>query len=89
MTTQDAIKQALDSLSPSLLEIEDESHKHAGHAGNTGGGHYNLLIVSEAFSGLSPLQRHRLVFEKVDALMKNQIHALSIRAQTPSEFQAR
>lgn len=85
MSTIDNIKHALQSLNPTHVEIEDDSAKHAGHAGNTGGGHYNLLIVSEQFEGLSLIQRHRLVFEHVDALMQSQIHALSIKAKTPTE----
>ncbi|SFK12015.1 BolA family protein [Methylophaga sulfidovorans] len=87
MSTIDEIKTALQSLSPELIDIEDDSDKHAGHAGNTGGGHYNLLIVSEAFSGLTLIKRHRLVFEQVEPLMKSKIHALSIQAKTPSEYQ--
>lgn len=86
MSTVEAIKQALASLKPELIDIEDDSASHAGHAGNTGGGHYNLLIVSQAFEGLSLLQRHKLVFAQVDELMQSQIHALSIRAKTPAEF---
>lgn len=86
MSTVEAIKQALATLEPELIDIEDDSASHAGHAGNTGGGHYNLLIVSQAFEGLSLLQRHKLVFAQVDELMQSQIHALSIRAKTPAEF---
>jgi BolA protein len=86
MSTVEAIKHALATLEPELIDIEDDSTSHAGHAGNTGGGHYNLLIVSQAFEGLSLLQRHKLVFAQVDELMQSQIHALSIRAKTPAEF---
>lgn len=86
MSTIDNIKHALQPLNPSHIEIEDDSAKHAGHAGNTGGGHYNLLIVSEQFEGLSLIQRHRLVFEHVDDLMQSQIHALSIKAKTATEI---
>lgn len=87
MNTIDEIKTALQTLSPEVIEIEDDSDKHAGHAGNTGGGHYNLLIVSDAFTGLSLIKRHRLVFEQVETLMKSKIHALSIQAKTPAEYQ--
>ncbi|MAX52955.1 MAG: transcriptional regulator [Methylophaga sp.] len=86
MSTIDDIKTALQALSPELIEIEDDSDKHAGHAGNTGGGHYNVLIVSNAFSGLTLIKRHRLVFEQVESLMKSKIHALSIQAKTPAEY---
>lgn len=86
MNTIDAIEQALETLAPELIEIEDDSASHAGHAGNTGGGHYNLLIISEAFQGLSLIQRHKLVYAQVGDLMERDIHALSIRAKTPAEF---
>jgi BolA protein len=86
MSAIDAIYNAMQALKPELVEIEDDSAKHAGHAGNTGGGHYNMLIVSPAFEGLSLIKRHRLVFAEVDDLMQSQIHALSIRAKTPSEY---
>lgn len=86
MNTIDAIEQALQTLAPELIEIEDDSASHAGHAGNTGGGHYNLLIISEAFQGLSLIQRHKLVYAQVGDLMERDIHALSIRAKTPAEF---
>lgn len=86
MTTQDDLTARLQTLAPSKLEIIDESHLHAGHAGNTGGGHFRVLIVSEQFTGLLPLKRHRLVFAAVGELMQNQIHALSIDAKTPAEY---
>ena len=86
MNTIDTIKQALQTLTPVLIEIEDDSASHAGHAGNTGGGHYNLLIVSEAFDGLPLIQRHKRIYEQLGDLMQRQIHALSIRAKTPAEY---
>lgn len=88
MNTQDELKKRLQTLAPVKLEIIDESHLHAGHAGNTGGGHFNVLIVSEQFAGLLPLKRHRLVFDAVGDLMQQQIHALSIQAKTPAEYNA-
>ena len=86
MTTQDELTARLQTLAPSKLEIIDESHLHAGHAGNTGGGHFKVQIVSEQFAGLLPLKRHRLVFAAVGDLMQQQIHALSIEAKTPAEY---
>lgn len=86
MNTQDELNKRLQTLAPVKLEITDESHLHAGHAGNTGGGHFNVLIVSEQFAGLLPLKRHRLVFDAVGDLMQKHIHALSIQAKTPAEF---
>lgn len=86
MNTQTELTKRLQTLEPAKLEIIDESHLHAGHAGNTGGGHFNVLIVSEQFEGLLPLKRHRLVFDAVGDLMQQQIHALSIQAKTPAEY---
>lgn len=71
------------------LEVADESHLHAGHPGaREGGGHFRVLVVSEAFSGRPPLQRHRLVYDAMgDAMRRDTIHALSIRALTPQEHE--
>ena len=84
--TRSALHAALTALKPTVLDIQDESHLHAGHAGNTGGGHYNIVIVSEAFAGLTLIKRHRLVYDTVGDLMKTAIHALSIKAKTPTEY---
>ncbi len=89
MTRQQAIELALVSLSPTVLSIQDESHKHAGHAGaQDGRGHFKLQIVSEQFTGLSILKRHQLVYQALAELLKTDIHALSIQAKTPSELSA-
>lgn len=86
MMRQQAIELALASLSPTVLNIQDESHKHVGHAGaQDGRGHFKLLIVSEQFTGLSMLKRHQLVYQALAELLKTDIHALSIQAKTPSE----
>jgi BolA protein len=75
-----------EALAPQSLNIIDESAKHAGHASAGGGGHFIVEIVSDAFQGKTPLQRHRLVYDVLDEAMKsNEIHALSIRASTPAE----
>jgi BolA family transcriptional regulator, general stress-responsive regulator len=80
------IRAALAPLQPVSLAVIDESHKHAGHAGaRDGRGHFSVEIVSEAFSGLAPLARHRRVYDAVGSLMQTDIHALSIKARTPSE----
>ena len=85
--TIDALKSALSSLKPTHLEIQDDSALHAGHAGNTGGGHYTVMIVSEAFNNLPLIKRHRLVYDAVDSLMEQAIHALSIQAKTSAEYE--
>ena len=80
-------EQLLDVLEPELLEIEDESHLHEGHAGaRDGRGHFRVTVVSEAFTGLSRIARHRLVYEAVGTLMETDIHALTIQAFSPGEI---
>jgi BolA protein len=78
------IREALQVLAPSRLEIVDESHRHAGHEGaRDGRGHFAVEIVSEEFRGLAPLARHRKVYEAMGELMQTDIHALSIKASAP------
>ena len=78
------IRSALQVLAPSTLVIVDDSHRHAGHEGaRDGRGHFTVEIVSEAFVGMAPLARHRLVYEAVGDLMQTDIHALSIKASAP------
>ena len=73
------------ALSPTALEIVDESHKHVGHAGaRDGRGHFAVKVTSERFTDLRPLQRHKLVYEAVGDLMDTDIHALSIETSTPA-----
>ena len=75
-----------DGLRPDQLEVLDDSHRHAGHAGAADGrGHFTVLIVSQRFAGLGTLQRHKLVYEVVGDMMTTDIHALSIRALAPGE----
>ncbi len=74
------------ALAPLSLEVTDDSHKHAGHAGARGGqGHFGVDIVSAAFVGKLPLARHRLVYAALGEMMQTDIHALAIRARTPDE----
>ena len=74
-------------LNPTVLDITDDSHLHAGHAGAaSGGSHYSVKIVSEKFAGLTLVMRHRLVYDAVHEMInKAEIHALAITAQTPAE----
>jgi len=73
-------------LQPEMLEIEDESRLHAGHAGaRDGRGHFRVTVISPAFAGLSRIARHRLVFEALDELMETDIHALAVQAFSPDE----
>jgi BolA protein len=82
----DEMRLRLDALAPSILEIEDESHLHAGHEGaKGGGGHYRMHIVTAAFAGKSTLERHRMVYDALGPLMRREIHALSMHARAPGE----
>ena len=85
----EAIRAVLhESLQPELLEIYDDSASHAGHAGaQSGGGHFYATIVADAFEGKTPVQRHQLVYRALGDLMRSEIHAISIKAFTQSEYQ--
>ena len=85
-TTVTLLRERLAALQPLEIEIEDDSHRHAGHAGaRDGGGHYNLRIVSAAFAGKGTVARHRLVYDAAGDLMRGPVHALAIRALAPGE----
>ena len=86
MSVIDAIRARLATLDPVVIEIVDESAKHAGHVGAaSGGGHFRLAIVSPRFTGCRTMERHRLVYDALGSLMKREIHALSIIARSPDE----
>jgi BolA protein len=86
MNAQDRMRQRLAALAPESLEILDESGQHVGHAGAQGGGHYQLIIVSQLFSGKPLPARHRMVYEALAPMMRNDIHALAIKAYAPDEI---
>ena len=66
--------------------MQDESHRHRGHAGAAdGGGHFNVRIVSTAFAERNRLTRHRLVYDALRDELESEIHALSVKALTPEE----
>jgi BolA protein len=67
------------------LEVIDESHLHAGHAGAREGSHLRVRLVSARMAGLNRVARHRLVYEALGALMRQGIHALAIDARAPGE----
>lgn len=84
---QETIEGRLKTLQPQVFEFYDESHLHAGHAGNRGGGHYAVLLVSEVFDGVSRLNRQRMVKDLLQDLFSDGlIHALSVKAVTPEEY---
>ncbi len=76
-------------LKPTELLIKDQSQLHAGHEGaRDGKGHFDVTIVSEAFEGLNLIRRHRIVYDALSKLLETDIHALRIKALTPSEHQS-
>lgn len=78
------------ALAPDLIEIEDESHRHAGHAGSRPGGetHFRVRIVAAAFRGLGRVERQRLIYDALALELAGGVHALSLTAQTPEEARA-
>jgi len=77
------------AFAPDVLQIEDESAQHAGHAGAAaGGGHFRVLIVSESFRGQDLVGRQRAVYAVLGDAMRVRIHALALRALTPEEWEA-
>ena len=82
-----AIRNKLAQLRPVSMELVDESNQHIGHAGArpSGGSHWQLTIVSEAFRGKSAVARHRMVYEALGDLMEQDIHALRIEALAPEQ----
>lgn len=85
---EDTIRERLRPLSPSAVDLADDSAEHAGHAEATrhGGGHFSLTVVSEAFVGQSRVRRHQSVYALLSDLIPRRIHALSLRTLTPDEF---
>jgi len=86
-TRMERIRARLEAaLTPVECVLEDDSASHRGHAGAaSGGGHYNVRIISSKFEGLRLVMRHRLVYDSVHDMMHNEIHALAIVALAPSE----
>lgn len=88
MRTADLIaKKLTEALVPESLKVEDESHRHEGHAGHRPGGetHFRVYIVSQAFAGKSRVERHRMVNAVLSDELKGGVHALAIHAQAPGE----
>jgi BolA protein len=72
---------------PEHFELSDLSRFHEGHPGaSSGGGHYRVLLVSRAFEGRSRLERHRAIHEALGGMIGGEVHALALRAATPSEW---
>jgi len=74
-----------EAFEPESLEVHDDSHLHAGHAGASEGSHFRVRLVSERFAGKSRVARHRLVYSALEPLIERGIHALAIDARVPAE----
>ncbi len=88
MKTHDLITEKLTkAFAPQSLDVVDESHQHAGHAGHRPGGqtHFRVYIVSEAFTGKSRLERHRMINEALSGELAGGVHALALHASAPGE----
>jgi BolA protein len=88
MATRDRIAEKLTkTFAPERLDVVDESHQHAGHAGHRPGGetHYRVYIVSQAFQGKSRIERHRMVNAALADELQGGVHALAIHASAPGE----
>ena len=88
MSVEDRIRQKLTSaFAPLALEVVNDSHRHAGHAGSPGTGesHFTVKVVSAAFAGKSRLERHRMVNDALAEELEGKIHALAVSALTPGE----
>ncbi|MCK9907708.1 BolA family transcriptional regulator [Microbacteriaceae bacterium K1510] len=88
MRTSDIITEKLtEAFSPQSLRVEDESHRHEGHAGHRPGGqtHYRVYIVSEAFKGKTRIERHRMINGILSSELAGGVHALAIHAAAPGE----
>lgn len=90
MSRVERIRDALQAaFAPDVLEVRDDSHRHAGHEGaKDGRGHFKVIVVSDAFAGKAPLARHRAVYAALGGMMETDIHALQIKANTPAEHAA-
>jgi BolA protein len=86
--TLEQIRAKLSALEPLSIELRDDSASHAGHAGAaSGGGHYQLRLVSNRFTGQSKVARHRLVYHLLGDLMQREIHALAMNLLAPDEVE--
>lgn len=85
MTAQDIERCLQQALEPGTLNVDDDSHLHAGHAGAREGRHFTVHIRSSRFQGLGRVARHRLVYDALGPLSAQGIHALAIVAKSPDE----
>jgi BolA family transcriptional regulator, general stress-responsive regulator len=84
---REMLDRLIAALSPSHIKLEDQSHQHIGHAGHDprGESHFALTIESPAFAGLNRVERQRKVYAALGELMRERVHALTIKASAPGE----
>lgn len=86
MDREASIRAKLEAaFAPEALSVENESHKHAGHAGAGAETHFRVAVVSRVFAGKSRVERHRMVNEALQLELDGGLHALAIRALSPAE----
>jgi BolA protein len=85
MTADDIDDRLRAALAPTALQVQDDSHQHAGHAGARDGRHFSVHVTSARFAGLSRVARHRLVYDSLGPLAAQGVHALAITAKAPGE----
>jgi BolA protein len=86
-SVEETIRQRLAALAPESLDVLDDSAQHAGHEGaRSGGGHYQVIVVSPRFAGKPLMARHRMVYDALGNMMQKEIHALAIKAYAPDEI---
>ncbi len=83
MTADEIDRRLRAALAPTRLEVQDDSHLHAGHAGAREGRHFTVRITSPRFAGLTRVARHRLVYDALGPLASQGVHALAIDARVP------
>ena len=85
MTAAEIESRLRAALEPTSIEVRDDSHLHAGHAGAREGRHFHVTLTSQRFVGLPRLARHRLVYDSLGPLGDQGVHALAIVARAPGE----
>lgn len=85
MTADDIAQRLRVALEPTALDVQDDSHLHAGHAGASEGRHFSVQLTSARFAGLARVARHRLVYDSLGPLAAQGVHALAIVAKAPGD----
>ena len=85
MTAEEIEQRLRAALGPVEVEVQDDSHLHAGHAGAREGRHFTVHITSARFAGLARVARHRLVYDSLGPLAAQGVHALAIVARAPDD----